>query len=281
MTRSSIDGEGAAERLAGMLDQPSVERVHVEGVREPARRARAGARGTPPSRRARRPRPTTRPRPPRPRVPPRSRRAQSRKRALAVFGGARATGSRKRPSAPPSAVSPSTARPRPPRSRARAAARSSASGPRARAARSAGAEEVRNSGRAMYRADRNAPIEASTHASSRPLVAANLTMWSFAKKPASGGMPARAARRSRTTSPRGHLRAQSAHPPHVGLVFSVHHVAAREEEQGLVERVADEQQHRACVEAHPGREEHEPDLAIVEYASARLRSNCPIDASAA
>ena len=42
----------------------------------------------------------------------------------------------------------------------------------------------------MYRADRNAPTEARTHASSRSLVAANPTIWSFAKKPASGGMPA-------------------------------------------------------------------------------------------
>ncbi len=42
----------------------------------------------------------------------------------------------------------------------------------------------------MYRAERNAPIDASTQAASRPLVEAKPTIWSLAKKPASGGIPA-------------------------------------------------------------------------------------------
>ena len=42
----------------------------------------------------------------------------------------------------------------------------------------------------MYRAERKAPTDASTQANSRSLVAANPTIWSFAKNPASGGIPA-------------------------------------------------------------------------------------------
>ena len=59
----------------------------------------------------------------------------------------------------------------------------------------------------------------------------------------------------------GHLLPQAAHPAHVGLVVEpVQDVARRQEQQRLVEGVADEQEHGAGVEPHPGREEHEPDL---------------------
>ena len=48
----------------------------------------------------------------------------------------------------------------------------------------------------------------------------------------------------------GHLLPQAAHLAHVGLVVEpVQDVARRQEQQGLVERVADEQEHGAGVEA--------------------------------
>ena len=59
-----------------------------------------------------------------------------------------------------------------------------------------------------------------------------------------------------------HPADQPAHPLQVGLlVHPVHHRAGAEEHQGLVERVGDEHEHRARVEAHARGHEHEPELA--------------------
>ena len=96
-----------------------------------------------------------------------------------------------------------------------------------------------------------------------PVWFANSRIWSFAKKPASGKTPARANAPTTNVHPVDrHPSDQPAHPLQVGLlVHPVHHGARAQEHQRLVERVGDEHEHRARVEAHARGHEHEPELA--------------------
>ena len=255
--------EDPTERLAGMLDQPGVERVEVEGVREPPgelglafgeRLPVDAARGPDPERhRDRRDRERDRD----------GDQGRVGKRCLAVFDRAH---DRLEEAGQPAALGgQAQEQPADDREeredherrlhRRRGLVRVLLAAPAAEERQEQWSRDVQ---RRQEGADRRQdPRQLSIARGGEP---DDLVLREEARERRDAGERQRADR-----EPGGrerHVRPQASHPPHVGLVVqAVQHVAGREEEQGLVERVADEQQHGSGVEAHPGREEHEPDLA--------------------